>query len=86
MEGSKFGRAHLPSISVFGAMAFRESLHPELVLLDVEGRVGGEDVFEPVARAIVEHLVKDQQRGGQHAGVALEALKLEMLGRRVPEL
>ena len=35
-----FGKAHLPSLDVYGAMAFRESLHPELVLLDVEGRRG----------------------------------------------
>jgi len=68
-----FGRAHLPAISVFGAMAFREALHPALVILDVEG--GTESVFEPVARAIVEHLVSDGQMDGKHAGAALETLE-----------
>ena len=54
-------------------MAFRETLHRELVLLDVEGRAVG-DVFEPVARAIVEHLVRDGQMDGAHAGAALAEL------------
>ena len=61
-------------------MAFRESLHPELVLLDVEGRGTG-DVFEPVARAIVEHLVRDGQMSGTDAGAALAAL-VSHLGRK----
>ena len=68
-----FGKAHLPSLDVYGAMAFRESLHPELVLLDVEGRRGN-TVFEPLARAIVEHLVADRQMAGEHAGAALQLL------------
>ena len=55
------------------ALAFRESLHPELVLLDVEGRRGN-TVFEPLARAIVEHLVADRQMAGEHAGAALQLL------------
>ena len=53
-------KAHLPSISVFGMLAFRDCLHEDLVILDVASQSAtGASQLEPVALAIVDHLVSD---------------------------
>jgi len=59
-EGLKWTRAHLPSISIFGMLAFRECLHEDLVILDVAGQDDdSRRALEPVAREIVDHLIRD---------------------------
>ena len=73
-------KAHLPSISIFGMIAFRDCLHEDLVILDVgsQGDTGEAHdsnlALEPVAMAIVDHLVSDGAIEEEHHGAALYAL------------
>jgi len=84
--GGKWGSAHLPTISVFGMMGFRECLKPELILLDaVEAPdethqcpnaewAAFNRCLRAVAMSIVNHFVRDGQISPGDAAAALDAL------------
>ena len=67
----RWTRAHLPSISVFGMLAFRECLHEDLIILDVAAQDDARRALEPVALAIVDHLVRDGLVSADFRDVAL---------------
>lgn len=78
-EDMKLGEwtpAHLPTISVFGMMAFRDCLRPELVILDVATNEEGDSCrkLRQIAMEIVNHLVRDGQIEPGDASAALENL------------
>ncbi|KAJ8607687.1 hypothetical protein CTAYLR_007305 [Chrysophaeum taylorii] len=76
LRGQKWTSAHLPTISVFGMMALRERLRPELVILDVatdEDSPCGKKM-RTIALEIVNHLVRDGQIDPGNAADALEVL------------
>ncbi|KAH8055525.1 Na+/H+ antiporter 1 [Aureococcus anophagefferens] len=71
-------KAHLPSISVFGMLAFRDCLHEDLVILDVASQSAtGASQLEPVALAIVDHLPEVVERDSE-----LKAFKREREQRK----
>ena len=77
--------AHLPTISVFGMMGFRECLKPELIILDATAEIGEDECakgecqafnrcLRSVARTIVNHFVRDGQIEPGNASAALDTL------------
>ncbi|CAH0375122.1 unnamed protein product [Pelagomonas calceolata] len=82
----KWTKAHLPSISIFGMLAFRDCLHEDLVILDV----GSQDddsrrALEPVALEIVEHLIRDGALHEQDRDGALRTLTNHLNRRKCVE-
>ncbi|KAH8061316.1 Na+/H+ antiporter 1 [Aureococcus anophagefferens] len=79
-------KAHLPSISVFGMLAFRDCLHEDLVILDVASQSAtGASQLEPVALAIVDHLVSDGAVEAADRDAALLALLGHLNSRKCVE-
>jgi hypothetical protein len=79
-------KAHLPSISVFGMLAFRDCLHEDLVILDVASQSDtGASQLEPVAQAIVDHLVSDGAVEAADRDAALLALLGHLNSRKCVE-
>jgi len=84
--GRKWTSAHLPTISVFGMMGFRECLKPELIILDAvaDDEVKAADCpgecaafnrcLKSVAMTIVNHFVRDGQIEPGNAAAALDTL------------
>lgn len=77
LDKGEWTAAHLPTISVFGMMALRECLRPDLVILDVdteEGEQSHTKKLRCIAMEIVNHLVRDGQIEPGNAASALDVL------------